>query len=87
MRIPFFGGTADGDADKNMILCDQFFVSPSDSLAMIELGIHKESWNVCWTNIAAEHAAFEEKCRHIILAVTVFSLSYIFSVVRPSEVS
>ena len=45
MRIPFFGGTADGDADKNMILCDQFFVSLSDSLALIELGIHEESWN------------------------------------------
>ena len=45
MRIPLFGGTADGDADKNMILCAQFFVSPSDSLALIELGIYEESWN------------------------------------------
>merc|ERR1712048_204920 len=34
-RIPNFGAAADGDADRNMILSDQFFCSPSDSLAMI----------------------------------------------------
>merc|ERR1711966_553941 len=33
--IPVFGAAADGDADRNMILGKQFFVSPSDSLAMI----------------------------------------------------
>jgi len=33
--IPSFGAGADGDADRNMILGTQFFVSPSDSLAMI----------------------------------------------------
>merc|ERR1719221_1641890 len=33
--IPNFGAAADGDADRNMILSSQFFVSPSDSLAMI----------------------------------------------------
>merc|ERR1719161_3072054 len=33
--IPDFGAAADGDADRNMILGKQFFVSPSDSLAMI----------------------------------------------------
>lgn len=33
--IPSFGAAADGDADRNMILSSQFFVSPSDSLAMI----------------------------------------------------
>jgi len=33
--IPTFGAGADGDADRNMILGSQFFVSPSDSLAMI----------------------------------------------------
>jgi len=33
--IPLFGAAADGDADRNMILSSQFFVSPSDSLAMI----------------------------------------------------
>jgi phosphoglucomutase len=33
--IPLFGAAADGDADRNMILGSQFFVSPSDSLAMI----------------------------------------------------
>jgi len=33
--VPVFGAGADGDADRNMILGSQFFVSPSDSLAMI----------------------------------------------------
>jgi len=33
--VPSFGAGADGDADRNMILGSQFFVSPSDSLAMI----------------------------------------------------
>jgi phosphoglucomutase len=33
--IPTFGAAADGDADRNMILGSQFFISPSDSLAMI----------------------------------------------------
>jgi len=33
--IPLFGAAADGDADRNMILGKQFFVSPSDSVAMI----------------------------------------------------
>merc|ERR1719277_982945 len=32
---PVFGAAADGDADRNMIMGSQFFVSPSDSLAMI----------------------------------------------------
>merc|ERR1712039_88810 len=32
---PSFGAAADGDADRNMILSSNFFVSPSDSLAMI----------------------------------------------------
>merc|ERR1712066_757214 len=32
---PKFGAAADGDADRNMILSSQFFISPSDSLAMI----------------------------------------------------
>jgi len=32
---PAFGAAADGDADRNMIMGSQFFVSPSDSLAMI----------------------------------------------------
>eukprot|EP00927_Polykrikos_kofoidii_P053404 TRINITY_DN478_c0_g1_i2.p1 TRINITY_DN478_c0_g1~~TRINITY_DN478_c0_g1_i2.p1 ORF type:complete len:596 (+),score=123.32 TRINITY_DN478_c0_g1_i2:60-1847(+) len=32
---PIFGAAADGDADRNMIMGSQFFVSPSDSLAMI----------------------------------------------------
>jgi len=33
--IPSFGAAADGDADRNMILGSKFFVSPSDSLAVI----------------------------------------------------
>jgi len=32
---PTFGAAADGDADRNMILGSRFFVSPSDSLAVI----------------------------------------------------
>jgi len=33
--VPSFGAAADGDADRNMILGSQFFVTPSDSLAII----------------------------------------------------
>lgn len=33
--IPCFGAAADGDAERNMILGKQFFVTPSDSLAII----------------------------------------------------
>jgi len=33
--IPSFGAAADGDGDRNMILGTQFFVTPSDSLAII----------------------------------------------------
>lgn len=34
-HVPSFGAAADGDADRNMILGSKFFVSPSDSLAII----------------------------------------------------
>jgi len=34
-KIPSFGAAADGDGDRNMILGSQFFVTPSDSLAVI----------------------------------------------------
>lgn len=34
-KIPSFGAAADGDGDRNMILGTQFFVTPSDSLAII----------------------------------------------------
>jgi phosphoglucomutase len=34
-KVPSFGAAADGDADRNMILGTQFFVTPSDSLAII----------------------------------------------------
>lgn len=33
--VPSFGAAADGDGDRNMILGTQFFVTPSDSLAVI----------------------------------------------------
>lgn len=33
--VPCFGAAADGDADRNMILGSKFFVTPSDSLAII----------------------------------------------------
>eukprot|EP00438_Fugacium_kawagutii_P009412 Skav202023 [mRNA] locus=scaffold1138:136603:144860:+ [translate_table: standard] len=38
--IPSFGAAADGDADRNMICGSQFFISPSDSLAMIVANAH-----------------------------------------------
>jgi phosphoglucomutase len=34
-EVPSFGAAADGDGDRNMILGTKFFVSPSDSLAVI----------------------------------------------------
>lgn len=34
-QVPDFGAACDGDADRNMILGKQFFMSPSDSIAMI----------------------------------------------------
>jgi phosphoglucomutase len=34
-KVPTFGAAADGDGDRNMILGSKFFVSPSDSLAVI----------------------------------------------------
>jgi len=34
-NTPVFGAAADGDADRNMILGSGFFVSPSDSLAVL----------------------------------------------------
>jgi phosphoglucomutase len=33
--IPEFGAAQDGDADRNMILGKRFFVTPSDSVAVI----------------------------------------------------
>jgi phosphoglucomutase len=34
-EVPDFGAAFDGDADRNMILGKQFFVTPSDSMAVI----------------------------------------------------
>jgi len=39
--IPSFGAAADGDGDRNMILGSQFFVTPSDSLAIIAAQANK----------------------------------------------
>jgi phosphoglucomutase len=37
---PQFGAASDGDGDRNMILGQQFFVTPSDSLAIIAANAH-----------------------------------------------
>jgi phosphoglucomutase len=34
-KVPDFGAAADGDADRNMVLGRKFFVTPSDSVAII----------------------------------------------------
>ena len=34
-RAPDFGAACDGDADRNMVLGKGFFVTPSDSVALI----------------------------------------------------
>lgn len=34
-QLPDFGAACDGDADRNMILGRAFFVTPSDSIALI----------------------------------------------------
>jgi phosphoglucomutase len=35
VTAPDFGAACDGDADRNMILGKNFFVTPSDSIAII----------------------------------------------------
>ena len=35
VQAPAFGAACDGDADRNMILGKNFFVTPSDSIAII----------------------------------------------------
>ncbi len=39
-EAPDFGAAADGDGDRNMILGRQFFVTPSDSLAVLAANAH-----------------------------------------------
>lgn len=39
--VPSFGAAADGDGDRNMILGSKFFVTPSDSLAVIAANANK----------------------------------------------
>jgi phosphoglucomutase len=38
---PDFGAASDGDGDRNMILGDHFFVTPSDSLAILAANAHR----------------------------------------------
>ena len=38
--VPEYGAACDGDADRNMILGKKFFVTPSDSLAIIVANHH-----------------------------------------------
>ena len=40
-QSPDFGAASDGDGDRNMILGKNFFVTPSDSLAVIAANIHR----------------------------------------------
>ena len=40
-QAPMFGAASDGDGDRNMILGSQFFVNPSDSLAVMAANIDK----------------------------------------------
>ncbi len=39
-NAPNFGAASDGDGDRNMILGDHFFVTPSDSLAIMTANTH-----------------------------------------------
>ena len=39
-KAPVFGAASDGDGDRNMILGDNFFVTPSDSVAVIAANAH-----------------------------------------------
>lgn len=41
-NVPDFGVACDGDADRNMILGNKFFVTPSDSVAL--LAAHSKCW-------------------------------------------
>jgi len=38
---PNFGAASDGDGDRNMILGQRFFVTPSDSLAVLAANLHR----------------------------------------------
>lgn len=39
-KSPSLGAASDGDGDRNMIMGDHFFVTPSDSLAVLAANIH-----------------------------------------------
>ena len=40
-QAPVFGAASDGDGDRNMVLGRQFFVTPSDSLAVMAANAHR----------------------------------------------
>ena len=48
--MPKFGGGADGDSNRNMILGKRFFVTPSDSVAIIAANTVESIlyFNSCW---------------------------------------
>ncbi len=39
-KAPALGAASDGDGDRNMIMGDRFFVTPSDSLAVLAANLH-----------------------------------------------
>jgi len=41
LAAPNFGAASDGDGDRNMILGRRFFVTPSDSLAILAANLHR----------------------------------------------
>lgn len=47
---PAFGAASDGDGDRNMILGNKFFVTPSDSVAMIAANAQVRSAGLCAAN-------------------------------------
>ena len=47
---PVLGAAADGDADRNMVLGRGFFVTPSDSLAVIAAHAHLLPWVARWAD-------------------------------------
>ena len=43
-KAPLVGAASDGDGDRNMVLGRSFFVSPSDSVAMIAANAGSIPW-------------------------------------------
>jgi phosphoglucomutase len=45
---PDFGAASDGDGDRNMILGKKFFITPSDSVAMIAANAQARLFSLCF---------------------------------------